>query len=315
MGKGFEWGSSVCVPNPELSDTHSPASSPIVTTSRPSLMKFLQSATFSFSATGRTPNSAILGLDNTFAEHLLCTEVTKTLFLPPKPQTALSLLPPEGLLSTASQHHATGATRMLLILPTPAPSQHWLLFSGHPGCEQEQGICLSLAQSAWGEARSGEGRGAAAAIQVGSARRTKAAHSPRCTLGHSQTFLSACSGARPLVSISGSVTQATRFILLRSGLQPLAFSGEVNPNGQKNWDPVPHELPHRHCACDPSFKICGVSLNNGIFTWANSLSSLVSHPAYSGRVLEPHGGACRLNRGVSEPEDWDRRPLPASRPR
>lgn len=155
---------------------------------------------------------------------------------------------------------------MLLILPTPSPSQHWLLFSLHPGCEQEQGFCLSLAQSPWGGAQGEEGHGAAAAVHVGSAQGTKEAHSPRCTLGHSQTFLSAYSGARPLVSISGSVTQATRFILLRSGSQPLAFSGEVNPNRQKNWDPVPHEPPHRHCVCDPSFQICGVSLNNGIFT-------------------------------------------------
>lgn len=107
----------------------------------------------------QNPYSAILGLDNTFAENLLCIEVTKTLFLPPKPQTALSLLPPEGLLSTASQHHTTGETRILLILPTPSPSQHWLLFSRHPGCEQEQGFCLCLAQSPWGGARAGEGHG------------------------------------------------------------------------------------------------------------------------------------------------------------
>lgn len=123
----------------------------------------------------------------------------------PKTQPILSVLPPTGLLRTASQRHTLGRP-VLLLLPAPSHSQQLALLPPALRLWAATGVLLFLSRGPeWGK----EGHGKQwAAVQVGSAQGTEEPHSPTFTLGRFQSMLPEYSGARHLVSISGSVTQA-----------------------------------------------------------------------------------------------------------
>lgn len=64
----------------------------------------------------------------------------------PKTQPILSVLPPTGLLRTASQRHTLGR-------PPPPIHNNWLFFHQRSGCGQPQGFCSSCLEALSGVRR------------------------------------------------------------------------------------------------------------------------------------------------------------------
>lgn len=130
---------------------------------------------------------------------------------------------------------------MVIILPTPPVQNTGSSSTLTQAVSRHRGLPAALAQSPWEE------RGRGTEEQQGALHREpRSPHSPKFTLDNFRT--PEYSGARPLVSNDGSVTQENHGLFSSElGHSPLPYMEKSTPKRQRNWD-LCLTTPNLHCA-------------------------------------------------------------------